>query len=127
MSRAPPPVIATAPWAAFVVAMTDLGPPSGSLSFASTSIPVAPESSATVAASSTAVGATSTGVVVVVGTVVVAVEVEVVVVVVLVVGVVGGAVVVVVVVVGGGFDRGTRTLRTKFCRIVSGGSFRSTS
>jgi hypothetical protein len=123
-------VIATVPFAEFVFATIAFGPPSGSVSFASTSIAVAPESSETVAASSTAVGGVSVGagvvveLVVVVGLVVVAVVVvdvvELVVVVVVVV------VDVVVVLVGGG-GVGTRTLARKFLLIVSGGSTRSTS
>ena len=67
----PPPVITTVPLAGWVAEMTVFGPPSGSVSLASTSIAVAPLSSATVAASSTAVGASSTQVTV---TVTVAVE-----------------------------------------------------
>ena len=56
----PPPVITTVPLAGWVTEAIVFGPPSGSVSLASTSIAVAPESSATVAVSSTAVGGSST-------------------------------------------------------------------
>ena len=55
----PPPVIATVPLAGWVTEATLFGPPSTSVSFASTLIALAPESSTTVAASSTATGASS--------------------------------------------------------------------
>jgi hypothetical protein len=67
----PPPVIVTVPLAGWVTDVTLIGPPSGSVSLASTSMALAPESSVTVAASSTAVGSSSTQVTV---TVTVAVE-----------------------------------------------------
>ena len=60
VSPVPPPVITTVPFAGWVTESTDIGPPSMSVSFASTSIAVAPESSATVALSSTATGRSST-------------------------------------------------------------------
>ena len=56
----PPPVIATVPWAGWVVESIVIGPPSALASLASTSIAVAPESSVTVAVSLTAVGLSST-------------------------------------------------------------------
>ena len=56
----PPPVIATAPFAGWVTEATLFGPPSTSVSLASTSIALAPESSVTVAASLTAAGGSST-------------------------------------------------------------------
>jgi hypothetical protein len=132
----PPPVIATVPPDPSVFAVIDFGPPSGSVSFANTSIAVAAASSVRVAASSTAVGGVSAGAggVVVGGTVVepvvdvVPVEVEPLVdvpVVVVAVPVVDVPVVVVVVV--GGATNGTRTSALKRLRIVSGGSARSTS
>ena len=52
-------MITTAPFAGCVTDATDLGPPSVSVSLASTSIAPAPESSPTVALSSTAVGGSS--------------------------------------------------------------------
>ena len=126
-------MIVTVPLAEFVFEMSDFGPPSGFVSFASTSIAVAPESSPTVAASSTAVGGTSVGTVVVVEVDVdvdvevdVDVDVDVLVLVVELVVLVPVLVLVVVLVVGG-FDGGTRTFRTKFFFIRSGGSLRSTS
>ena len=127
-------MIATVPCAEFVFATIDFGPPSESVSFASTSIAVAAESSETVAASSTAVGGVSVGgggavvvvveVAVVVELVVAAVVVVDVAVLVLVVAVVVDVVVVLVV---DGEGAGTRTLARKFFLIVSGGSTRSTS
>ena len=60
VSPVPPPVITTVPLAGWVTDATDLGPPSISVSFASTSIAVAPESSTTVALSFTATGGSST-------------------------------------------------------------------
>ena len=56
----PPPVIATVPLAGWVTEAIVFGPPSMSVSLASTLIAVAPESSATVAVSSTATGSSST-------------------------------------------------------------------
>ena len=53
------------PWAGWVIESTAFGPPSMSVSLASTSIAVLPESSATVALSLTATGASSTGVTVI--------------------------------------------------------------
>jgi hypothetical protein len=60
VSPLPPPVIATVPWAGWVTEAIVFGPPSGSVSFPSTLIGLAPESSATVAVSLTAVGLSST-------------------------------------------------------------------
>ena len=58
-------MIAAVPWAGWVTEATAFGPPSMSVSLASTSIAVLPESSATVALSSTATGASSTAVTVI--------------------------------------------------------------
>ena len=55
-----PPVITTVPLAGSEADAIVIGPPSASVSLASTAIGVAAESSATVAVSSTAVGASST-------------------------------------------------------------------
>ena len=58
MRPVPPPVMATVPLAGWVIAvMVRVSPVSGSVSLASTSIGLAPLSSATVAVSSTASGA----------------------------------------------------------------------
>ena len=56
----PPPVITTAPLAGCVTDSMFFGPPSVSVSLASTSTAVAPESSSTLAESLTASGASST-------------------------------------------------------------------
>ncbi len=53
-------MITTAPFAGWVTDATDFGPPSVSVSFASTAIALAPASSPTIALSSTAVGGSST-------------------------------------------------------------------
>ena len=60
---------ATVPWAGWVTEAIVFGPPSGSVSLASTSIAVAPESSATVLVSLTAIGGLSTAQVTVTATV----------------------------------------------------------
>ena len=52
-------MITTVPFAGWVTESTVFGPPSGSVSFASTSIAVASASSATVATSSTASGSSA--------------------------------------------------------------------
>ena len=53
-------MITTVPFAGWITDAIDFGPPSGSVSLASTSIAVAAESSTTVALSLTAVGASAT-------------------------------------------------------------------
>ena len=60
MRPLPPPVIATVPWAGWVTEAIVFGPPSGSVSLASTSIGLGPSLPETVAKSSTAVGLSST-------------------------------------------------------------------
>ena len=55
----PPPVITTVPLAGCVTEPTLIGPPSASVSLASTLIGLGPESSTTVAASGTATGSSS--------------------------------------------------------------------
>ena len=59
MSPVPPPVITTVPFVGWVTDWISFGPPSGSVSLARTLMPVAEESSTTVAESLTAVGGTS--------------------------------------------------------------------
>ena len=124
-------MIATVPFAEPTTATIDFGPPSGSVSFASTSTAVAPESSETVAASATAVGGVlGGGVVVVVPVAVVPVVPVVVPVPVVPVPVVPVPVVpvpVVPVVLVGGGGAGTRSLIRNTRLIVFGGSRRSTS
>ena len=60
MSPLPPPVITTVPWAGWVTWVIVFGPPSRSVSLASTSIGFGPESPETVLESSTATGGSST-------------------------------------------------------------------